>query len=299
MQKKIVHVGNTAGIPTILARELRKLGYDAYQYSTESNSFFEGNKISKYLLYLKLLSAGIVHFHGRWKPLPIGVKANKVVFHYHGDDLRHFRNWVPHKEGVLHLVSTPDLACGGYFFDKKPCDCAETKLRLFPNPVEIEIFKPSDTETEKVPVIIHSPQRSTQIQAMGTSRIREYIKQIESEGYSFRYSEFTNVAHSQIPGIFSTSDIIIDRVDPGFHGVTALEGIAMGKAVVTDIRWGMEWENNEDLFFKLSDIPRLLTDKKFRNSRRQQGIDYVRKYHSPEVVAKRLLKEYESAGLLD
>ncbi|MDG6922137.1 MAG: hypothetical protein JRN67_02440, partial [Nitrososphaerota archaeon] len=107
---------------------------------------------------------------------------------------------MPHKEGVLHLVSTPDLACGGYFFDKKPCDCAETKLRLFPNPVEIEIFKPSDTETEKVPVIIHSPQRSTQIQAMGTSRIREYIKQIENEGYSFRYSEFTNVAHSQIPG---------------------------------------------------------------------------------------------------
>lgn len=299
MPKKIIHVGNTAGIPAILARELRKLGYDANQYSTEPNSFFAGTNISKQLLYLKLLSADIVHFHGRWKPLPFGINSNKAVFHYHGDDLRHFRNWVPHKEGALHLVSTPDLVCGGYFFDKKPSDCDKTRLRFFPNPVEIEIFKPVDAETDIVPVILHSPQRATQIQSMGTSRIREYVKQLENEGYSFRYTEFTNVTHSQVPGIFSNGDIIVDRIDPGFHGVTALEGIAMGKPVVTDIRWGLEWENNEDLFFKLTDIPRLLTDKKFRNSKRQQGIDYVRKYHSPEVVAKRLVKEYESAGLLD
>jgi hypothetical protein len=42
----------------------------------------------------------------------------------------------------------------------------------------------------------------------------------------------------------------------------------------------------------------MLTDKKFRNSKRQRGMEYVKKYHAPDLVAKKLVDEYKAVGLV-
>ncbi|MHB2036982.1 MAG: glycosyltransferase family protein [Nitrososphaerales archaeon] len=296
---EIIHIGSTAGIPIILAKELRHLGYAANEYSVVPDYYFDPKIVSRFSLYLKLLNARIVHFHGRSKELPLGINSRKVVFHYHGDDLRHFRNWIPHKEGALHLASSPDLVCGGYFFDKRPSDVADNAIKIFPNPVEIDQFVPIERENDRdIPILLHSPEHLGRIQIKGTAQIREYLKQVEADGYKFKYVEYTKIKHRDMHAIFRTGDIVIDQVNCGWHGSTALEALAMGRPVVVDIRWNREWLHNEDIFFKLADIPNMLSDKDFRYSKRQKGMEYVRKYHASDIVAKQLVKEYESTGLL-
>ena len=50
--------------------------------------------------------------------------------------------------------------------------------------------------------------------------------------------------------------------------------------------------------FHLTEIPDMLVDENYRLSKVKRGIEYITKYHSPEVVTKKLLEEYESAKLI-
>jgi len=297
----LVQVGSVGGVSIVLARELQKLGYDAFEYSTSKNIYYDPTIISRFSLYWILLRARVIHFQGRWKELPFGINPRKVIFHYQGDELRHFRNWKPHKTGALHLAGSPDLMCGGNFFDKEPGE-GLPELKYFLNPVDLNQFAPQrdgKQQENEVPVILHSPENPRRILIKGTEKIREYLKGIGEQGYKFKYVEYRDVKHKDMPALFRSGDIIVDQVISGWHGLVALEALAMGKSVVADIRWNPKWLHNEDIFFKLTDIPQMLSDNKFRNSKRQRGIDYVKKYHASDLVARQLVALYKSAGLLN
>jgi hypothetical protein len=296
-----VQVGSVGGVSIVLARELRKLGYDAREYSTSPNIYYEPTVVTRFSLYWILLRAQVVHFQGRWKELPFGIRSSKVVFHYQGDELRHFRNWKPHTTGALRLAGSPDLVCGGDFFDKVPGD-ELPGLKYFLNPVDLELFMAPQNNNEGQqndnPVILHSPENPRRLLKKGTAEIRAYLKTLEAQGYKFNYTEFRDVKHKEMPVLFQSGDIVIDQVLGGWHGLVSLEALAMGKPVVADILWDPKWLHNEDIFFKLTDLPQMLTDKKFRNSKRQRGMEYVKKYHAPDLVAKKLVDEYKAVGLV-
>ncbi len=297
MAKKITHVGGIVGASGLLTRELRKNGYDAKAYVTTPSRFFDIEVVSKQKLYLELLSSDIVHFHGRWKEAPFLISPKKIVWHYHGDDLRESRKMIPHEKGSLFFASTPDLVAGGYYFDKKPEDI-KGKLKLFPNPVDVDLFKPASPPKNDIPLLLHSPENPNRIQQKGTATIEKYLSELKSKGYKFDYRTY-DVKHEEMPKLFSGADIILDQVFSGFVGHVGYEAIGMGKPVMCEIKWTKEWLHCEDLFFGLKDIPDMLTDEKYRLSKVTRGIEYVKKYHSPDSVTKKLLDEYRSAGLID
>lgn len=295
--KKITHIGGIVGAGSLLTKELRKRGCNARAYVTTPNRFFDLEVISKQNLYLKLLSSGVIHFHGRWKEAPFLVSTKKIVWHYHGDELRTSRKMVPHERGALFLASTPDLVAGGNYFDKKPDDI-NGKVRLFPNPVDTQLFKPVAPPKNSIPLLLHSPENPNRILQKGTAIIEKYLSELKERGYKFEYRKY-DVRHTEIPKLFSQADIILDEVISGFAGHVAFEAMAMGRPVMCEIKWTKEWYHNQDLFFGLKQLPDMLVDEKFRLSKVKSGVDYVNKYHTPESVTDRLLTEYESAGLID
>ncbi|MGI0090712.1 MAG: hypothetical protein ACREBS_03295 [Nitrososphaerales archaeon] len=297
MAKKITHVGGIVGAGSLITKELRKRGYDANAYVTAPSRFFDLRVVSKQKLYLELLTSDVVHFHGRWKEAPFLISPKKIVWHYHGDELRESRKMIPHERGALFLASTPDLVAGGYFYDKKP-DEIKGKVKLFPNPIDTESFKPIAPPRNEVPLLLHSPENSNRILQKGTATIEKYLGELKERGYKFEYKTY-DVKHTEMPNLFSKADIILDQVISGTAGHVGFEAIAMGKPVMCEIRWTKEWLHNEDLFFGLKDIPDLLVDEKYRFSKAKRGIEYVSKYHAPEVVVDRLLDEYRSAKLID
>jgi len=296
-KKKITHVGGIVGAGSLLTKELRKYGYDANVYVTTPNRFFDLKVISKQKLYFELLSSDVVHFHGRWKEAPFLISPKKIVWHYHGDDLRELRKRIPHDRGALFLASTPDLIAGGHYYNKKP-DEITSKLKLFPNPVDTNLFKPVTPPKNEVPILLHSPENPNRILQKGTATIEKYLEELKAKGYKFDYRTYA-VKHEEMPQLFSKADIILDQVFSGFVGHVGLEAIGMGKPVMCEIKWTKEWLHDEDLFFHLTDIPNMLVDENYRLSKAKRGIEYINKYHSPEVVTKKLLEEYKSASLID
>ena len=247
MSKKITHVGGIVNASSLLTKELRKKGYDAHAYITTPSRFFDLEVVSKQKLYRELLSSDIVHFHGRWKEAPFLVNPKKIVWHYHGDDLRESRKMIPHDKGALFLASTPNLIAGGYHYDKKP-DEITSKLKLFPNPVDTDLFKPTTSPKNEIPILLHSPENPNRIQQKGTATIEKYLGELKTKGYKFDYRTY-DVKHNEMPKLFSGADIILDQVLSGFVGHVGLEAIGMGKPVMCEIKWTKEWLHNEDLFF--------------------------------------------------
>lgn len=106
---KILHVFDTAGVASLLAKEQRKLGhtsivinmkkYDPYNITSfYNNHIYEGNKIGFVIHLIKHLQKNkydIVHIHFLWKlALPIWLLKrdapnSKMIMHFHGTDARH------------------------------------------------------------------------------------------------------------------------------------------------------------------------------------------------------------------
>ena len=96
---RIAHIGNTAGIGSMLSREQQQKGDDTDVFvfddltrsrfggTNNYNSFFDKN-----LFYMRLKQYDIWHYHYPYGSLHAYLKKNfkKKIFlkHYHGSDLR-------------------------------------------------------------------------------------------------------------------------------------------------------------------------------------------------------------------
>ena len=146
----ILHVGSIAGVPQELSRAQRRLGcksdviiFQPHQYDYEAD-FFRPTKLPFPLKYVERMHSiskivgnyEILHFH-YFSVLPFGwdlpiwkMLNKKIIFHYHGDDIRN------KGEGILSkyfadavLVSTPDLLAWS------------TRAKWIQNPVDLKKYR--------------------------------------------------------------------------------------------------------------------------------------------------------------
>ena len=199
------------------------------------------------------------------KKLHFLVNPKKIVWHYHGDELRESRKMVPHHKGALFLASTPNLVVGGNYYDKKP-DEITSKLKLFPNPVDTDCSNQRPPQRTKFQYLYTRLKIQIGYCKREPLTIEKYLEELRAKGYKFDYRTF-DVKHSEMPKLFSLADIILDQVLSGFVGHVGLEAVGMGKPVMCEIKWTKEWLHNEDLFFHLTDIPDMLVDENYRLSK--------------------------------
>ena len=297
-----------AGVASTLAAAQRELGHEAHVLETWKLSvsyphdyeFYYGKGLTEDLrLMRKAIRVGldhdVIHVHGgiarkRLDLLWLGTRRPMLV-EYHGSDVRegyglHYR-WLAKKK----IVASPDMTL------------QVPGSEFVPNPVQ-----PMDPvfDMAEQPTVVHMP---TVREKKGTDLILSAVTELKKESAGFKFDLIENVPRDEAMWRLGRAHILIDQVVdekvsgiPGLIGMTSLEAMALGKAAVchVDPEW-LKWYpgipivntavDKDDL---KSVLRRLIADLGETRKIGLAGNEYVKKYHSPQALAKRFIGLYES-----
>ena len=334
---RVLHApAEIAGQGSVLARALRALGVDARslaynsgfpQYRPdEQRPYDDLPPLPRYLGYLgsTLRHLGrwdVYHFHfGRtlvpphnWD-LPLHpALGRRVVFHYHGCDVRnraymlatHRRSTctecdpfcIPARQGRIlasaarfadaELVSTPDL------LESAP------RARHLPVAVDLADY-PFSPPNEAPRLVVHAP---TNRLIKGTRYVEQAFETLRPRFPEVRFEVVERRPWSELRTILAAADVVVDQLFMGWYGMVAVEAMALGKPVLCFIR--------DDFESRLMDCPLLrcteenladrlaeaLASAGTRRTLGEQGRAYAEREHAAPVIAARLLELYRSLAL--
>lgn len=138
----------------------------------------------------------------------------------------------------------------------------------------------------------------------GSSYLEAAVSRLQAENYAVELVRVQGVSNDQVINLFSGADIVAEQFIGGFHGYTALEAMALGKAVISYVRSPDLLINSDEcpilnatpnsLYQILRDI---LAGKHNLSELGRRGREYVEKYYRIDAVSARLARLYiESAG---
>jgi glycosyltransferase involved in cell wall biosynthesis len=210
--------------------------------------------------------------------------SGAMPFKFEENDQLAFRSFI---SGVADevLVTDPELQCyvPGSLIVPRAIDVSKCKGE-------------SLLSTGKIPVIVHAPSRRG---VKGTSRVIDVINRLKESGYAIDFKLVEGMSHADAIELYRSADIIIDQLRIGWYGVLAVEGMALGKAVVSyvrdDLRHYLPYpaplaianpENIEAVLRYLLDNP----DE--TRSLGARAYNYAREYHNTESIVDVLMQLY-------
>lgn len=316
----ILHIGNTAGVPSIITKGQRELGHNAQvletwkeyrKYPHDMENYYVVGKtgikdwFKTPLIALRQLKTiliakdfDIIHVHsgmmwtGLDAPLIKIFQHKPLIVHYHGSDLRegygmHYQRFADKK-----IVATPDLL-------KYVPDAV-----FVPNPVEII---PSYFDEKTIPYVIHMPSLR---EKKGTELILEAMNELKREKLNFRFELVENESHEKAMAELNKAHIVIDKVvglrDKVFlasMGMVSLEAMSAGKLAMCSMTSSMfKYYPECPVISVVPTVLSLKTDIHYFIENidicKRVGIEgrkYIEKYHTPKIVAKQIMNIYEEA----
>jgi hypothetical protein len=296
---KIAHINNTSGIASIIAEQQRREGHevDVFVFSNTIFKQFGGSKLNywspldRWKLFRKLRRYDVWHYHYPYGSLKRSLEkrnSDKIYLkHYHGNDLR------DRHERDFCLVSTPDLlkyAPNGRWLpspvDLKEIDGTSSELASSNNKVK---------EENKILKVAHYPYYKNY---SAIDYYSDALFRLQNE----KKCEIVNILHqphSQALRIMASSDVIIGKIlpDVGWFGKFELEGMALGKSVITYVSEELYekykppvYRTTKDTFKK--DLEAFIQDPFERERLSVEGPKYVRNNHSLESVVKTVMTCY-------
>ncbi|MGN6537049.1 MAG: glycosyltransferase, partial [Mesorhizobium sp.] len=127
------------------------------------------------------------------------------------------------------------------------------------------------------------------------------VESLKAKGVEFDFTLVENMPQSEARAILEKCDILVDQLRIGWYGVLAVEGMALGKCVISYVR--------EDLKKHLGDTPPIkianpdtieaalldvIQSQEERMRIARQGHEYCRSIHDPIAVAETCKAVYES-----
>jgi glycosyltransferase involved in cell wall biosynthesis len=323
------NIGGKAGL---LAKAQRRFGVDAMSFCTSTGSFnFPADKIllrtkwSRFkLLIIALFKYNVFQFYFDstftgyllWELPILKLLRKKIFFYFCGCDVRNRQLTIekyqysackecfpplcsPNREKIIAsalkyadgiFVSTPDLL---EFVSGS---------KLLPPPVELSRLEqlrniPVYFKSDKIR-IAHAPTNEA---IKGTAHIKKAIAQLQKEGYPLEFIFITGKSHEECIHKTAEADIVVDQVLLGVYGIYAAESMAMGKPVICYIREDLRSHYHADLPIisahkdNLVDVLKSVIEQRNRWSEwGNQGMEYVKKNHSSEVIAKKMIEAYHN-----
>ncbi len=331
---RVLHApAEIAGQGSVLARGLRALGVEARslaynpgfpQYRPDEMLGYDARPLlQRYAGYLRTLlrHAGkydVYHFHfGRTlvpphnPDLPLyHALGAKVVFHYHGCDVRNRAHMMAahthatctecdpfcspaRQQAVLasarrfadaELVSTPDLL--------------ESAARAIHLPVAADMAEyPYRLPAATPKLVVHAP---THRLIKGTRYVERAYQALRERFPGVRFVTVEKVPWSELRDLMAEADVVVDQVFMGWYGMVAVEAMAMGKPVLCYIRPDFEPRledcpiarcTKEDLADRLAE---LLADPGRGRRLGEAGRAYAEREHAHTAIARRLIELYRS-----
>lgn len=237
----------------------------------------------------------------------------KVFYEFHGSDIRvdclaHKRNKYFPIEDLKQdkLVKRNQYICknvdGIILHDQELAMYLPNvgeKVFFVPLRIAVDSFIPiyPDINCQKV-TIVHAPSNS---KLKGTEYIIRAINKLKKH-YPIDFILIQNKTQDEAKAIYMKADIIIDQLLIGTYGVFALEGMALGKPVITYIMDDMLLAFPDELPIQNANIENiegvlenLITHPELRNQIGIASRQYVENYHDYRKIAIYLLKIYQGS----
>ena len=152
-------------------------------------------------------------------------------------------------------------------------------------------------------VIGHAPTHRI---VKGTDIVIDVVNKLRSKGHRVRLELIEGLSREKAQKKYEEIDLFIDQLIIGWYGVVSLEVLALGKPVICFIEGkGLQFvpaemlqdlpivnADSSTLEKKITEIMKL--DITQRSKLAELGISFLKKWHDPRKIARKLLKDYKT-----
>lgn len=244
--------------------------------------------------------------------------GKKLFYEFHGSDIRNYREYCE-KSGRKFI---PELELSDKIINRNDRICAKAHqiilhddelipylpehhapVQVVPLRVNIWQFEPAypAVDNTKTIRIVHAPSNRS---VKGTEQILGAVEKLRKKYTNIELVLVEGKTQKEAFEIYKTADIIIDQLFIETYGVFAIEGMAMGKPVVTYVSDKMRERLPEELPVVVADIGNieevvegLIVDASARHDIGIRSRKYVEVYHDYRRNARILRDIY--AGKLE
>lgn len=260
--------------------------------------------VYKYKIFHFHFARSICNNHDLWL---LKLLNKKIVFEYHGSEIRDPK--IKYIETQDEFFNNKTISCKTTKINKRICKYAYTiifhddeliphlpantsKIFVVPLRIDLDKFIPNyPKENAKTVRIVHAPSSRS---VKGTDSILKAVEQLKLK-YNIDLILVENTPQEEAKKIYMTADIIVDQLVIGTYGVFAIEGMALGKPVVTYITEEMKKKFPEELPIISADrssiyevLEKLVLDSTLRREIGISSRNYVETYHDYRINAKML-----------
>ena len=299
---------NIAGIPWENVQALRRKGVDARlvvfergklhheaDWSLDRHGPLPQKLAQQFAAFAKLApQTDIFHFYFGLTLIPKSLQfpllralRKKSVFHYLGSDIR------GKSRDELAYGTRADAEIVGSYDAIRWVPHAH----VIPPGLDLREFDPVPPSDNPRPLVVHAPSNR---EKKGTAEVIAAL-----EGLDVDLDIVEGVPHEEARARYARADIVVDQLKAGWHGVFALESMALGKPVVTYLKPDVVEKSAAGFGIRIPivpttaetlarDIEPLIAQPALRKEIGAQSRAYVEQVHDIDRVADRLLDVYRS-----
>jgi hypothetical protein len=230
---------NFAGIPWQNVLALRRKGVDARlvvfnrelrhpeaDWSLDRRGGFARRQLTQWRALARLLPrTDVFHFYFGLTLVPKSLQfpllraaGKKSIFHYLGSDIR---------------GKTPEQLAYGRRADAQIVGSFDAlrwvpEAEMIPPGLDLSPFTPGPPSDRARPLVVHAPSDRVK---KGTDYVIAACDQLPVD-----LDIVEGLPHEQARERFARADIVVDQLNAGWHGVFALEAMALGKPVVVNLK---------------------------------------------------------------
>jgi glycosyltransferase involved in cell wall biosynthesis len=299
---------NIAGIPWENVQALKRKGVDARlvvfergrlhpeaDWSLDRHGRLPQRLAQQFAAFARLAPrTDVFHFYFGLTLIPKSLQfpllrllRKKSVFHYLGSDIR---GKAPTE---LAFGKRADAEIVGSY------DAIRwvPEAHVIPPGLDLQPFTPVPPTDSPRPLVVHAPSNR---EKKGTRYVIEACAQLPVE-----LDIVEGVPHDEARARYARADIVVDQLNAGWHGVFALEAMALGKPVITYLKPDVVERSAEGYGIRLPIVPTtketlveslrpLVADPALRREIGAASRAYVEQVHDIDRVADRLLDLYRS-----
>ncbi len=299
---------NIAGIPWENVQALRRKGIEARlvvfergrlhpeaDWSLDRRGGLLRRLATQVAAFVRLApQTDVFHFYFGLTLLPKSVQfpllkllRRRSVFHYLGSDIR---GKTP--EQLAYGKRAGAEIVGSY-------DAVRwvPEARVIPPGLDLRPFTPAPPSDSPRPLVVHAPSNR---ERKGTRHVIDACAQLPVE-----LDIVEGVPHDVARERYARADIVVDQLNAGWHGVFAIESMALGKPVVTHLKPDVVERSAEGYGVRIPIVPAtaetlvdalrpLVVQPALRRELGARGRAYVEQVHDIDRVADRLVDLYGS-----
>jgi len=271
----------------------RELRHPEADWSLDRSGGFARRQHTQWRALARLLPrTDVFHFYFGLTLVPKSLQfpilhatRKKSVFHYLGSDIR---GKTPEQ---LAYGRRADVQIVGSFDALRWVPDAE----MIPPGLDLRPFTPVPPTDRERPVVVHAPSNR---QKKGTQYVIDACAQLPVE-----LDIVENLPHEQARERYDRADIVVDQLNAGWHGVFALEAMALGKPVVVNLKPDVAAQAERAYGTKVPLVPAtketlvdtlrpLVESPALRREIGAASRAYVERVHDIDRIADRLLDIY-------